>query len=88
MRRRGPGASIGVHFGEAFQRLSPECGGVAGNLRLADALHLRHSPIDRDDQFFERTDNLRPLQRHRGAPNRSVCDRDALKTSPHLVHRQ
>ena len=27
-------------------------------------------------------------QRHRRAPSRSVCDRDAFHTSPHFVHRQ
>jgi hypothetical protein len=59
--------------------------------RLAGSVNVRDPAIERGNQLPQLLDELTSRgRRHRlrGAPYRSVCDRNTFHTSPHFVHRQ
>jgi hypothetical protein len=63
-------------------------GCVARDFRLARPFNVRHSTIQRPDQFLELTGELARAHGHRYPPAGTVFLRKAFQISPHPLHLQ
>ena len=76
---------------DAFERSSLEGGRVTSDQRLDRSLNMWDPTIDaaiRLPQLLDELTSRDRRHRFRGAPYRSVCDRNTFHTSPHFVHLQ
>ena len=73
---------------EASDGFLAKRGGVAGDGRFPRLLDAGDAPIEGRDQLLQITRELGSAHRHRPAPSRTACRREAFQTSPQLMQRQ